>query len=151
MGRPKPALYHWVTSCYQPPTMFPRLLLAQIGLAVFLAASQAIAVDEHDALYGTSELKRLGGIGRCGDEHALFRLLACKRAVERLKLRTPYVILPSLCLHVDLFEAETVKRDDPIYSSVAATSDPLEIGAARAVAHAVQQVENDCLEEGWRY
>ena len=54
MGRPKPGLYHWVTSCYQPPTMFPRLLLPQIALAVFLAASQANAVEEQPRGWGSA-------------------------------------------------------------------------------------------------
>ena len=50
----KPALYRPVASCYQPATVFFRLLLIQIGLAVFLAASQAIAVEEQTRGWGSA-------------------------------------------------------------------------------------------------
>jgi tetratricopeptide (TPR) repeat protein len=54
MGRAKPALYRQVATCYQPPTMFLRLLATQIVLAGFLAVSQAIAVEEQARGWGSA-------------------------------------------------------------------------------------------------
>jgi tetratricopeptide (TPR) repeat protein len=54
MGCAKPALYRQVATCYQPPTMFLRLLVTQIALAGFLAVSQAIAVEEQGRGWGSA-------------------------------------------------------------------------------------------------
>ena len=54
MGRPKPALYRHVATCYQPPTMFLRLLVTQIALAGFLAVNQAIAVEQETRGWGSA-------------------------------------------------------------------------------------------------
>jgi tetratricopeptide (TPR) repeat protein len=54
MDRAKPALYRQVATCYQPPTMFLRLLVTQIALAGLLAVSQAIAVEEQARGWGSA-------------------------------------------------------------------------------------------------
>jgi tetratricopeptide (TPR) repeat protein len=54
MGRAKPALYRQIATCYQPPTMFLRLLATQIVLAGFLAVNQAIAVEEQARGWGSA-------------------------------------------------------------------------------------------------
>jgi hypothetical protein len=56
-------------------------------------------------------------------------------------------LLPTLGLNVDLLETQLVQRDNAIDAAVARTPDALQVGAARAVTHAMEQVQNDGLEE----
>jgi hypothetical protein len=51
--------------------------------------------------------------------------------------------LPTFCLHVHLFEPEAVEGDDPVDSTITNTSDALKVLATRAIAHSMEQIEND--------
>lgn len=93
------------------------------------------------------ELQRLRGVARRGDEDAFLGPLPRQCAVERLDLGPPDRALPTLGLHIDLFQPEPVQRNDPVDARIARAADALQIRPVGPIAHTVQQVEHQRLEE----
>ena len=76
------------------------------------------------------------------DASDIVRLPSGQRSDKSLHVRAPNRVLPAFGLDVDLLEAEFIEGD----AAVAGAAYALEVGAAGAVAEAV---EDDGFEEGW--
>ena len=64
-----------------------------------------------------------------------------------MHIRSADGVLPAFGLDVHLLEAKSIERDDPVDTFVTYTTDAQQVRAAGAVAHCVQQIENEILEE----
>jgi hypothetical protein len=108
---------------------------------------EVAAIDQNDLLDLGGEVVSFLREGRRRDEHALVRPPAGQCAVEALDLRATHGILPALGLHVDLLEAQAVERDDAVDPAVAGAPYLHQRVSAGPVPHAVEQIENEVLEE----
>jgi hypothetical protein len=111
-------------------------------------AGEAGAVDQNNAFDGEGKLAGLGGEGAGRYEDAFGSPIAAECAKEGLNFGTADGSLPAFGLDIYLFEAEFVEGDDAVDIAITGAADALEIGALRAIAYEVEELEHDGFEVG---